>query len=735
MVPDGEAPSSRLHRVSSVTTDTTISALSPSGEAGGRAPQESGEGQPAGLPYVPALDGVRAFAVAGVLAYHGGISWLPGGYFGVDTFFVLSGFLITALLLSEHQRTGRIRLGDFWARRARRLLPALFLMLITVVLVARLFLPTGSYPSLRGDVFSSAFYFANWHFIAQGANYFAATGPPSPLTHTWSLAVEEQFYLVWPLLVVGVLALFKRIGAVFWLALVGALASAAAMALLFAQGANVNRLYYGTDTRAQSILLGAALAAALAWCGQRGMLKNLDVRQRLTFLLLGVAGFALEAVLWTNLRGTQNFLYQGGFLIAALGTAAVLLSVVVVPRTILARYLAWWPLVWLGRISYGVYLWHFPIFLWVDTARTGLGGAELFVLRVAITLVVAAASYYLVELPIRRGSLTRGRIARLVTPAAVGTVAIVAVLGTSAVSSSSGLAIAPPGGHGAVAAPVGNGAVAPPAGQTQAATQGASGGATAPVSRVLLVGDSMAQTLGNGIEGATAQHYGLTVDNMGTPNCSLAVGEFQIQDNPPQEPSPPCQQSALNPGWLTDWSHEVRQFQPQVSVFLARLDIMNRDFGGQWVHIGDPSYDAYLEGQMTTAVQVLSAGGGKVVFLTTPYYDTGEQPNGQPWPEDDPTRVNEYNAMLRHVAAQHPGVVYVLDLNKIADPDGHFQAVIDGVPVRYTDGIHWTFAGDDWLAPRILPQIALAAEGAAGQLPDITNLRAARLDSSDTPQH
>ncbi len=245
----------------------------------------------------------------------------------------------------------------------------------------------------------------------------------------------------------------------------------------------------------------------------------------------------------------------------------------------------------------------------------------------------------------------------------------------------------------------------------------------------------MAQTLGNGIEGATALHYGLNVDNMGTPNCSLAVGVFQIQDNPAQEPSPPCESSSLNPGWLTDWSQEVRQFQPQVSVFLARLDIVNRDIGGKWEHIGDPSYDAYLEYQMTTAVEVLSAGGGKVVFLTTPYYDTGEQPDGQPWPEDNPTRVDEYNAMLRHVAAQHPGVVYVLDLNKIADPDGHFQPVIDGVPVRYTDGIHWTFAGDDWLAPRILPQIALAAQGAAGQQLDITDLGAPRLASSDTSSH
>ena len=478
----------------------TISALSPTARAGGRPQRESGESQHAGFRYVPALDGMRAFAVAGVLAYHGGVSWLPGGYLGVDAFFVLSGFLITALLLSEVQRSGRIRLGDFWTRRARRLLPALFLVLVMVVLVTRLALPPDTYPSLRGDVFSTAFYVANWHFIAQGANYFAATGPPSPLTHTWSLAVEEQFYLVWPILVVGVLAAFRRIGAVFWLALLGALASATEMAVLFTHGANETRLYYGTDTRAQSILLGAALAAALAWCGQRGMLKRLGVRQRLAFLLLGVAGFALDAVLWTHLRGTQSFLYQGGFLVAALGTAAILLSVFLVPRTILGRYLAWRPLVWLGCISYGVYLWHFPIFLWVDGARTGLGGGELFGLRVAITLAVATASYYLVELPVRRGRLTRGRVGWLVTPAAVGTVAIVAVLGTAAVSSSSELA-EPCRRPQFRRSSSGSDTVTAPGGHSQTAIHGASVAQSTPLTRVLLVGDSMAQTLGNGVEG------------------------------------------------------------------------------------------------------------------------------------------------------------------------------------------------------------------------------------------
>jgi peptidoglycan/LPS O-acetylase OafA/YrhL len=670
---------------------------------------------------VPALDGLRALAVAGVLFYHGGVSWFPGGYFGVDAFFVLSGFLITALLLGEFQDSGRIRLADFWARRARRLLPALFLLLITVVMVTRLLLPSGSYPSLRGDVFSAVFYVANWHFIAQGGNYFAATGPPSPITHTWSLAVEEQFYLIWPLVVVWLLARYKRVGAVFWLALAGALASAAEMALLFRLGVGENRLYYGADTRAQSILLGAALAAALAWCTQRGMLsKELGWHGRLVFLLIGLAGVVLECVLWTQLRGTQDFLYEGGFLVASLGTAAVLLSVLAAPHTVLGRYLSWWPLLCLGRISYGVYLWHFPVFLWLDTERTGLGGSELFVLRVMITLALATASYRLVELPMRRGRVTRGRVGRLVTPAAASAVAIAAVVGTGAVSSSFALAQAQP--------------TQPNAAATHTASA-ASASLTSHLSRMLLVGDSMAATLGNGIEGAIAAQYGLSVDNQGTPNCSLAMGVFQIQANAAQESAPPCAPRSGDPGWSTDWGHDVQQFRPQVSVLLDRLDIVNRKIGGKWVHIGIPSYDTYLERQMETAVQVLSAGGGKVLFLTTPFYASGEQPDGQPWPEDDPKRVDEYNSLLRQVAAQHPGVVYVLDLNQIADPNGRFQSVIDGVPVRFTDGVHWTFAGDAWLAPRILPQISLAAEGMAGQQVDITGLRAARLTSSVSPSH
>ena len=155
------------------------------------------------------------------MAFHGGIPWLPAGFLGVDTFFVLSGFLITSLLISEWQRRHTIGLGQFWARRARRLLPALLLLLVFVVLYAAFVAPAGTYPGLRLDALSTLFYVANWHFILIGGNYFNQTGLPSLLTHTWSLAVEEQFYLVWPLVVLGVLKFTGRLWALLALSVVG----------------------------------------------------------------------------------------------------------------------------------------------------------------------------------------------------------------------------------------------------------------------------------------------------------------------------------------------------------------------------------------------------------------------------------------------------------------------------------------------------------------------------------
>ena len=224
---------------------------------------------------IPALDGIRALAVALVLADHGGIPGVPGGFIGVDVFFVLSGFLITSLLLDELGRTGGIDLPGFWVRRARRLLPALIVMVMAVVVLRELF-PSDAVAAVRDDAVAAFFWIANWVFVFRHTDYFTQGDPPSPLQHTWSLAVEEQYYVVWPLVLVAVAVLLAWLArrrpnrptlrtvrwVVFGLAAAGAAASAIAASLLVSD-ASLNRVYFGTDTRVQALLVGAAASALL----------------------------------------------------------------------------------------------------------------------------------------------------------------------------------------------------------------------------------------------------------------------------------------------------------------------------------------------------------------------------------------------------------------------------------------------------------------------------------------
>ena len=686
------------------------------------AAQPASRSDPSGtrISYIAPLDGVRAIAVLSVMAYHGGVGFMSGGFLGVDTFFVLSGFLITTLLTGEWALTQRIRLGRFWGRRARRLLPALLLMLLFVAAYAAFAVPAGTYPGLRSDAFFTLFYSANWHFIASSANYFSASGPVSPLTHTWSLAVEEQFYLIWPLVVIGVMVLagkrtVKGLRLLFVVSVVGAMTSAIAMAILWT-GGNDTRLYYGTDTHAQCMLIGAALAILLAlaaharrrrnevppsggqrpkWGGDPAWIAS-SRRSRALLTVVGGLGAVVTVVMWVSVNGGQWWLYHGGFLVAALASAAIILSAACAQGAPVGRLLSLRPLRYVGRISYGMYLWHFPLFVWLDHQRTGLSNWSLFGFRVIVTILVASASFFAVEMPVREGTFLRGRRGLVAVPAGIAVVLLAVVLATNGSRPGSGLASA--------AAHTVRHADSPKA-------------ATGHLATTLLVGDSMAETLGNGFEGPVGRYFGLDIINEGVPNCSLAIGAFAVQNFSPNLGAPSCDPLSGSPLWPAQWANLVAQYHPAVSVILTRLDIVNRLYDGQWTHIGVSSYDRYLLGQMRLAVHVLTAEGGRVVFLTTPYYSTGEQPDGLPWPEDDPARVDEYNAMIRQVASENPGEVSVLDLNKIADPDGHFQATIDGVAVRYVDGIHWTFAGDCWLAPRVLPLVATVAR--VGSVPSL----------------
>ncbi len=220
------------------------------------------------LAYLPALDGIRACAVVAVMMFHGGIPHMEGGFMGVDAFFVLSGFLITSLLIGEWRQSLTIKLGAFWARRARRLLPALLLMLLFVAFFASVIVPKGTYGALRLDALSTLLYVSNWHFILVNSNYFNETAQSSPLLHTWSLAVEEQFYVVWPLVVLGILRLTRSLKALFALCCAAAIGTAIWMHSVYDGGVNTNRAYLGTDTRSQCLFIGCALAVGLVLLAQ-----------------------------------------------------------------------------------------------------------------------------------------------------------------------------------------------------------------------------------------------------------------------------------------------------------------------------------------------------------------------------------------------------------------------------------------------------------------------------------
>jgi peptidoglycan/LPS O-acetylase OafA/YrhL len=415
--------------------------------------------------YLPGLDGLRALAVAAVVFYHLDLGWAQGGLLGVAVFFTLSGYLITDILLGHWDKKGRLGLGDFWLRRARRLLPALFVMLLVVAVWVNT-LDRSQLPGFRGDVIASALYVSNWWYIGQHASYYAQFAPPAPLDHLWSLAVEEQFYLLWPWLVLLGVAVFgvwlsRRRGSsgqvpgraatvaggaasggylsartrylMAAVTLVLALASAIEMALLYHPGTDPTRVYEGTDTRAFGLLFGAALA--MVWPTRRARPPRV-----VSWLLdlLGVAGLAVIGILIWRTNQYSPFMFRGGLVVLSLATVLVI-AAVAVPGGLLGRALGLEPLRWTGVRSYGIYLWHYPLIVLTAPALIA-GGFSTWraAVAAAASVVVAALSWKFVEEPIRRGfgrgfarpRLPRGR--ELLAPMAVGGLCVLALAGVGA---------------------------------------------------------------------------------------------------------------------------------------------------------------------------------------------------------------------------------------------------------------------------------------------------------------
>jgi peptidoglycan/LPS O-acetylase OafA/YrhL len=358
--------------------------------------------------YMPGLDGLRAIAVLGVVLYHLEFGWAEGGLLGVGVFFTLSGYLITDILLNQ-VNAGGIKLKSFWLARARRLLPGLFLMLIVVMAWVTVIGP--HQPSdFRMAELSAVGYFNNWWLIFHDVSYFARFAPPSPLNHLWSLSVEEQFYIVWPFLLMLGLRLVPeakrkagprpRLAAV---ALAGALCSGILMAILYAPSLDPSRVYYGTDTRALELLVGAALA--MVWPSRR-LTAKVTPQARRTIDAAGLAGLVVIGLMFWQSSEFSPFIYRGGFALLAIGTA---LSVAAFahPASRLGPIVGCKPMRWIGERSYGIYLWTLPII--VLTSPQGAHGPNLLraILQVAAIMAVAELSWRYVENPIRHGALSR----------------------------------------------------------------------------------------------------------------------------------------------------------------------------------------------------------------------------------------------------------------------------------------------------------------------------------------
>ncbi|HUC00209.1 MAG TPA: acyltransferase family protein [Solirubrobacterales bacterium] len=383
------------------------------------------------FPYLPGIDAVRALAVLAVFFYHSNVSWMPGGFLGVDVFFVISGYLITSLLLREFRGGGAVHLGRFWLRRALRLLPAVG-VLIAVTMIAAAILEPDRIDAFRDDAVASLFYFANWHFIFGHVSYFEQFAAPSPFTHLWSLSVEEQFYLFWPLVFAAGMKLFGR-GRLLLGVLAGALASVALAWILFDPGSDASRVYYGTDTHAVGLLFGVALA--LIW-------SPIELRRRRTgpmvgpiLDVVGVLALAYVVLSFIHVHDYDLALWHGGYLWLALVTA-LLIAVLVHPAARLGGLLGQAPVLWLGLRSYSFYLWHWPVLAFTRPGvDVDLPKGILIPLQLLFVLFLADLSYRYVELPFRgrgkRPALPENWL-RVARPALLaGVVAVVALVGWS----------------------------------------------------------------------------------------------------------------------------------------------------------------------------------------------------------------------------------------------------------------------------------------------------------------
>ncbi len=645
------------------------------------------------LGYVVPLDGLRALAVIAVVLYHSHFAWIPGGFLGVSAFFTLSGFLITALILREWSSSSTLGLRSFWTRRFRRLLPAEWVTMAVILVLGVVGVwNDDQLRAVRGDLPYSLLEILNWHFIAVDRSYAADFAAPSPFAHFWSLAVEQQFYVFLPLLALAVLTLGARVPPRRRLqrlvALFVVLTVYSAVSNWFFARTSIDRAYYGTDTRMAEMLIGSLLACATL----RRLRLPAGWARHLALVAGGVATVVL-AVMWHVTRLDSSWLYPWGFLLSALCTSALIFAAV--QHGLVANVLSVAPLVALGRISYGVYLLHWPVFLWVSPGRVDLGPWPLFGLRMAITIAGAVLMFRLVEHPIRHGSLLQGRR----TPVLAGVSVIALLAGTFALTSS----------------------VGPPPADSFAAQSPRSTTIPPPPVRVLFVGDDMATSLADSLRDVE----GFDVSAVGAPSCGLVLGGWvALPDGTVERDVDRCRATR------NLWLEGIAATAPDVVLLVTSpRDAADRRLSLQtpWAGAEDPAIADFLNVELGSLVDDVTSTGVGVGLVTLPdvanttplsavplevppsaseegatlmraeAIEIAAGVPARPFPENDPARADQVNAVVTAVAADRGVPVFDLAAQARAWPGGALD------PEMRLDGVGFTPEAGELIAEWLLP--------------------------------